>query len=156
MPAKSRSSRSGKVSAKKTDATQLGESSTLCRKLGQTQSSSREGSNGMGSLVQKILEPGAILTPTEALTASHWIRQIIALITGIVFGALRITGLPPIVTFCFISITGPFSFLSSFHQLDLDEIKEVGTIQTEGFFPSIALFFLTWILSFTIFLPQGT
>lgn len=156
MPAKSRSSKSGKASLKKADTTQLGEGSASCRNSGIIKSSSQVEINSTSSLLQKVLEPGVKLTPAEALAASHWIRQIIAFFTGIAFGALRLTGFPPIVTFCFISFTGPFSFLSSFHQLDLDEIKEVGTIQTEGFFPSTALFFLTWILSYTIFLPQST
>lgn len=156
MPAKSKSSKNGRGSARKTDAAQLSDGPTSPRNPGSGQLSCQTGNAAAGSLVSKVFEPGAELTPTEALAASHWIRQTLAFITGIIFGALRLTGFPPIVTFCVISFSGPSSLLTSLHPLDLDEIKEVGTIQTEGFFPSVALFFLTWILSFTIFLPRAT
>lgn len=154
MPSKSRSSKTAEV-ARKGGTAQIDTLSSLSRKSTSSNNANQKRPPDENlSLVQKVFEPNAELTPQEALAASHWIRQILALVTGIVFGILQLTGFPPIVTFCFLSFSAPFSFLSSLHQLDLDEIKEVGIIHTEGFFPSAALFFLTWIISFTIFFPK--
>lgn len=106
-----------------------------------------------GSLWKNILDPDSDISPTEVLKAAHWIRQMLAVLLGFVFGAFQLTGFPAIVTFISLSFMGPTALLSSIRELDIEEINKTNTIQMEGFVPATALFILTWVVSYTVFLP---
>lgn len=152
MPTKSRSK--GNKAAAKLSAANTSKNNAASSQETQPAATVQDGRKV--NLFAKIFQPGSMLTPTESLTAVHWIRQILAILTGILFGALRLTGYPPVMAFFAVSYTAPFTLLSSIRQLDLEEITDAGSIQTEGFFPATALFYLSWIISYTIFLPAAT
>lgn len=157
MPAKSRSNRISKSSVKARDGSIKNSASASSPDLTTTEKLDHlDGQDAKANLFEKFIQPGAKLTPEEALASTHWLRQFIAIIVGTGFGIFRLMGFPPIVTFLVIAFTTPYSILSSMHDLDLEEIGTKGTIQTEGFFPATALFFLSWIISFTIFTPPAT
>ncbi|CAN8072459.1 unnamed protein product [Agarophyton chilense] len=107
-------------------------------------------------LVQRVLNSDLPLSSEDAVDAVHWIRQIMAIFIGTAFGILQLKGFPAILTFFSVSLLAPTAILSFFHELDLEEINKHHTIQTEGALPSMALFILSWTLSYTVFLPQNT
>lgn len=111
--------------------------------------------NNKRTIVAKLADRDYNLTPEEALLAVHWIRQLLAIFIGILFGVMRLTGSSPILTQILFSFTGPSTVLSLIREIDLDQIAEIGSIQTEGFAPGMALFFLSWIISYTICLPAA-
>lgn len=108
------------------------------------------------TLWQKAFDREAELEPQEALKITHWIRQAMGIIIGTVLGFLQITGAPGILTFFLLSFVGPPAFLTNFHDIDIEEVNKVGTVQTEGLMPGGALFILSWIISYTVFLPAST
>lgn len=166
MPTKSR----GKSSSKSSGGNKHGTSgktemtSSSSSLSTSTSSSSVPGSKGVSArdanakrtLVSKVFEPGYALSPSEVISAAHWIRQILAIIVGAIFGLMQLKGFPPVMTYCVLALTTPHTVLSAMHELDLDEIATKGSIQYEGFFPAAALFFLSWIISYTIFLPAAS
>lgn len=96
------------------------------------------------------------LTSQEALNAAHWLRQAIGIAFGISFGVLQLTGAPCVMAFLFGGAMLPPAVLSLTNEIDVEEISKIGTIQTEGMMPGFALFLLSWILSYTVFLPPGS
>lgn len=105
-------------------------------------------------LWKKVFNREATLTPKEILSTAHWIRQVLAILLGIVYGVLQLKGLPFVMSFIITSLSTPPALLMLFHEIDQDEVAKIGHIQTEGFMPAGALFLLSWILSYTCFLPS--
>lgn len=105
------------------------------------------------SLWQKVFAKDEQLTPRETLKAAHWMRQLIGIIIGILFGVMKFTGAPAIMSFLLTTVMTPPAFLGLFNELDLDEINDESPMQAEGIMPSFALFLLTWIVTYTIGLP---
>lgn len=105
------------------------------------------------SFWQKAIARDAQLTPEEALKAIHWIRQAAGLIIGTIFGVAQFKGALAILTFFFFSLVGAPALLSVTNELDIEEISQVAPIQMEGLWPSFALFLLSWIITYTVFLP---
>lgn len=158
MPLKSRSKAASKQSKTTAGKTTTATATTTAKKT--TESASKEiqaktpsQNEPNTSLLKRVLKPGTEISATEAFTVVHWIRQLLGIFVGISFGLFQLTGFPAIMSYVALSLTMPFSILSLSHELDVEEVSEAGSIQTEGFLPATALFFLCWIISFTIFLP---
>lgn len=110
-------------------------------------------SHASKTLWQKVITKEVQLTPEEALKAAHWIRQVTGVIIGIIFGIAQFKGAFAMLTFLFLCVVGAPALLSFTNELDIEEIAQVSSIQTEGLLPSFALFLLSWILTYTVFLP---
>lgn len=108
------------------------------------------------SLWGKVFDRDVALSTDEALEASHWVRQASGILLGSIFGTLQLTGFPAIFVFFMVAFAGPSTFLSYFNELDIDEISKTGSMQTEGFMPSFALFVLFWVITYTIRLPPSS
>lgn len=108
------------------------------------------------SLWAKAFDKDVELTVQEALSAAHWIRQATAVVVGTSFGVLQLKGAPAIMTYILVSALFPSALLSFSNELDAEEIAKVAPIQMEGMMPAMALFLLTWILSYTVFLPPSS
>lgn len=105
------------------------------------------------TLWQKVISKQVQLNPEEALRATHWVRQVEGVIIGTIFGVAQFKGALTILTFLFLSVMGAPALLSLTNELDIEEIAQVSSIQTEGLMPSFALFLLSWIITYTMFLP---
>lgn len=147
-------SRSGRLTTSRASASSIAKADSKTKQPTEQQPQCITTDNNNNGLFSKVIQPGYELSAEETLAAAHWIRQILAVFLGIVFGIIKMKGFPPVMTYVAVSLTTPYSLLSSLHELDLEEIGSKGTIQTEGFFPATALFFLSWIISYTIFLPS--
>lgn len=108
------------------------------------------------SLWEKVSRKDIELSTEEALRAVHWIRQLVGFTVGIVFGFIPLLGAPAILGFFTISTVAPPAIMSISNELDTEEIAKTSPIQTEGFMPATALFLLTWIVSYTVFLPPSS
>lgn len=105
------------------------------------------------SLWQKVRDTDVELTPDEALRAAHWMRQGLGIFFGFAYGVVPFLGAPAIMTYLLLAAMIPPAILSIWNELDIEEIAKTSPLQTEGLMPSTALFFLTWIVSYTVFLP---
>ena len=115
-----------------------------------------EQQNPKQSLWSKVFVKGVELTSEESLKATHWLRQAFGVIFGTICGLAGFTGSPVVIAFAIATFSGPTAFLSMLHDIDIEEISKHGSIQMEGLMPSVALFLLSWIITYTIRLPPKT
>lgn len=91
--------------------------------------------------------------PDEVLTALHWVRQAYGVGVGLLFGLLGVTGAVGAIAYlfsCFVLTTGYFRVYLGVDEEDLVDAPGGGSLQTEGLFSSVALFVLTWTLSYSL------
>lgn len=105
------------------------------------------------SLWQRVTTTDVELTPEEALRAVHWLRQGLGILIGFLYGLIPLLGTPAILSYFLLATMVPPAIMSLWNELDIEEIAKTSPIQTEGLMPSTALFMLTWIVSYTMFLP---
>ena len=76
-------------------------------------------------------------------------KQIIGIITGIVFGAIGVTGIVGILLFLAISTGLMMYYSKNYLHIDEDEIEN-HKMFTESTLPSLALFMLCWVMTYSI------
>lgn len=107
-----------------------------------------------GHLLQRAFNSQFELSAEDVLSVAYWIRQVLALLVGVIFGFMQLTGFTAILGFLGAALMAPTAMLSMFRELDFDDINKRSSLQTEGIAPALALFILTWTISYTVFLPQ--
>ncbi|XP_059905368.1 uncharacterized protein RAB5IF [Gadus macrocephalus] len=85
----------------------------------------------------------------EFLDVIYWIRQIIAIILGVVWGVAPLKGFLGIAIFCIINAGVLYVYFSSFQQIDEEEYGGTWELTKEGFMTSFALFLVVWIIFYT-------
>lgn len=84
----------------------------------------------------------------ELLDVIHWQRQILAIVCGIAWGAIPLTGLPAFLGFMALNLAVTFSWYRV-QRIDEELYNGHQALLAEGFPPSISLFLLVWILTYT-------
>ncbi|XP_032376692.1 GEL complex subunit OPTI [Etheostoma spectabile] len=85
----------------------------------------------------------------EFLDVIYWIRQIIAVILGVIWGVAPLKGFLGIAIFCIINAGVLYVYFSSFQQIDEEEYGGTWELTKEGFMTSFALFLVVWIIFYT-------
>ncbi|XP_037540019.1 uncharacterized protein RAB5IF [Nematolebias whitei] len=85
----------------------------------------------------------------EFLDVIYWLRQIIAVILGVVWGVAPLKGFLGIAIFCVINAGLLYLYFSSFQQVDEEEYGGTWELTKEGFMTSFALFLVVWIIFYT-------
>lgn len=98
----------------------------------------------------KLLDPEASWDKDQLGDALHWIRQAIALICGLLWGAIPLVGAIWIVLFLLLSSGIVYCYYAVVLKIDEEEFGGHGTLLQEGMFASITLFLLAWILVYSI------
>jgi hypothetical protein len=78
----------------------------------------------------------------------HWLRQVIALLCGVVCGILPITGMMAITAFLFLNTYIPYYYYTSYANVNVDDFGAQKLLM-EGYQPSFALFMLAWVLVYS-------
>mmetsp|Transcript_22662 Transcript_22662/g.47060 ORF Transcript_22662/g.47060 Transcript_22662/m.47060 type:complete len:141 (-) Transcript_22662:88-510(-) len=86
----------------------------------------------------------------EFLEAVYWVRQIIALVCGIVWGVMPLRGMMGIVLFLGANLGGTYVYYGKYAAVDEEDFGQV-IITQEGLWTSVGLFMVTWIFTFTLF-----
>uniref|UniRef100_A0A3Q0T7A3 RAB5 interacting factor n=1 Tax=Amphilophus citrinellus TaxID=61819 RepID=A0A3Q0T7A3_AMPCI len=76
----------------------------------------------------------------EFLDVIYWLRQIIAVILGVIWGVAPLKGFLGIAIFCIINAGVLYVYFSSFQQIDEEEYGGTWELTKEGFMTSFALF----------------
>ncbi|KAM3127024.1 hypothetical protein pb186bvf_020868 [Paramecium bursaria] len=108
----------------------------------------KKGFNSIGQLVQFCLSSNEDPTQDQVKEALFYVRQVIALIIGIVAGFYNLTGIATIIGFVMIQMGFAYYYTYRFLQADEEKI-EVTEIYLEGFPVSFGEFMLSWILVYT-------
>ncbi|KAM4738300.1 GEL complex subunit OPTI [Anableps anableps] len=85
----------------------------------------------------------------EFLDVIYWLRQIIAVILGVIWGVAPLKGFLGIAIFCVINAGVLYVYFSSFQQIDEEEYGGTWELTKEGFMTSFALFLVVWIIFYT-------
>ncbi|QDZ23193.1 Rab5-interacting protein [Chloropicon primus] len=86
----------------------------------------------------------------KLLDALHWLKQIMGVICGVVFGFLPITGFVGAAAFAAINAASSHTFYHSYLQIDEDDYGGHSALLGEGFMPSVFVFQLCWILTYSL------
>jgi len=101
------------------------------------------------SLWKKALNRDTVWEKDEILDVLFWIRHVVALLIGCLFGLLQLTGLPGFILYISIWFTISQAYFKWFLDLDEDDFGGWGTVQQEAAWSSFALFLFTWIIVYT-------
>ncbi|XP_057472783.1 uncharacterized protein LOC130761312 [Actinidia eriantha] len=98
----------------------------------------------------KLLDPEASWDKDQLGDVLHWIRQVVALVCGLLWGAIPLVGGIWIVVFLVISSGIIYAYYAMILKLDEEEFGGHGALLQEGLFVSIMLFLLAWILVYSL------
>ncbi|XP_077236904.1 uncharacterized protein LOC143878514 [Tasmannia lanceolata] len=98
----------------------------------------------------KLLDPEASWDKDQLGDVLHWIRQVVALICGLVWGAIPLVGAIWIVVFLVISSGIIYGYYAVILKVDEEEFGGHGALLQEGLFASLTLFLLAWILVYSL------
>jgi hypothetical protein len=83
----------------------------------------------------------------EVLDAVYWIRQILAVIMGFVWGLLGVTGFLGIISFAILNSMAAYAIANN-TGYDFDPDESLLSVK-EGFMATFASFLVTWIVTYT-------
>ncbi|KAL4558231.1 hypothetical protein LXL04_036429 [Taraxacum kok-saghyz] len=98
----------------------------------------------------KLLDPEASWDKDQLGDVLHWIRQIVAVICGLLCGAVPLVGGIWIIVFLVISSGIIYGYYGVILKLDEEEFGGHGPLLQEGLFASITLFLLAWTLVYSL------
>ncbi|XP_010256903.1 PREDICTED: uncharacterized protein C20orf24 homolog [Nelumbo nucifera] len=98
----------------------------------------------------KLLDPEASWDKDQLGDALHWIRQVVALVCGLLWGAVPFVGAIWIVIFLVLSSGIIYGYYSIVLKIDEEDFGGHGTLLQEGLFASLTLFLLVWILVYSL------
>ncbi|KAJ6820109.1 uncharacterized protein M6B38_399380 [Iris pallida] len=98
----------------------------------------------------KLLDPEASWDKDQLGDVLHWIRQVVGLLCGLLWGAIPLVGAIWIVLFLVISSGIIYGYYAHVLKIDEEECGGHGTLLQEGLFASFTLFLLAWILVYSL------
>ncbi|XP_042475166.1 respirasome Complex Assembly Factor 1-like [Macadamia integrifolia] len=98
----------------------------------------------------KLLDPEASWDKDQLGDALHWIRQVVALVCGLLWGAVPFNGAIWIVVFLVLSSGIIYGYYSIILKIDEEDFGGHGALLQEGLFASLTLFLLLWILVYSL------
>ncbi|XP_077217358.1 uncharacterized protein LOC143851756 [Tasmannia lanceolata] len=101
-------------------------------------------------ILAKLLDPEASWDKDQLGDVLHWIRQVVALICGLLWGAIPLVGAIWIVVFLAISSGIIYGYYAIILKVDEEEFGGHGALLQEGLFASLTLFLLAWILVYSL------
>ncbi|XP_062208220.1 uncharacterized protein LOC133909696 [Phragmites australis] len=102
------------------------------------------------SKLAKYLDPEASWDKDQLLDAVHWIRQVLGLVCGLLWGAVPLVGAVWIALFLTISTGIVYWYYAYLLKIDEEDFGGHGAILQEGLFASFTLFLLSWILVYSL------
>ncbi|KAK9813960.1 hypothetical protein WJX73_006960 [Symbiochloris irregularis] len=85
----------------------------------------------------------------ELLNTVHWLKQVLALVCGLLWGVVPLTGLAAFLGFVALNLAAVFCWYRM-QRLDEDLYGGHQVLLSEGFPPSVAVFLIVWIATFTV------
>ncbi|CAH1432470.1 uncharacterized protein LOC111880330 [Lactuca sativa] len=99
---------------------------------------------------EKLFDPEAFWDKDQLGDVLHWIRQIVALVCGLIWGSIPLVGGIWIVVFLLISSGIIYGYYAIILKVDEEEFGGHGSLLQEGLFASITLFLLAWTLVYSL------
>ncbi len=87
----------------------------------------------------------------ELLDVVYWLRVLLAVACGAVWGCVGVQGVVGFVGYATLSSAVVFLFATRYVIVDVESYGGERTLVTEAFMPAGAIFLLCWIVTFTVF-----
>lgn len=99
------------------------------------------------SSFQKALTQEAVWEQKdEFLDVIYWMRQVIGLITGLLWAIIPLKGAMAIGIFFIINCGAVYLYCSTFQRVDEDEYGGYGEILKEGLMTAFATYMICWVI----------
>lgn len=98
----------------------------------------------------KLLNPDASWDKDQLGDVLHWIRQVVAIACGLLWGSVPLVGGIWIVVFLLISSGIVYGYYAIILKVDEEDFGGHGALLQEGLFASITLFLLAWTLVYSL------
>ncbi|XP_027347179.1 uncharacterized protein RAB5IF homolog isoform X2 [Abrus precatorius] len=98
----------------------------------------------------KLFDPEASWDKDQLGDVLHWIRQVLGLVCGFLWGAIPLVGGIWFILFLVLSSGIIYSYYAIILKVDEEELGGHGALLQEGLFASITLFLLSWILVYSL------
>ena len=85
----------------------------------------------------------------EFLDVIYWIRQILGVVLGLIWGIAAFQGLIGMVSFSALNAGLLYVYFSGYQSIDEEEYGGVWELTKEGFMTSMASFLVCWIIVYT-------
>jgi len=115
-----------------------------------TKGKKKDSQNESQSLWSRSFKRSPDWTKEDLTEVVHWLRQIVAVICGVIWGIIPLKGFVGIASYCAISVV--VVLLYTLKYLGIEDEEDLGTsrwdLMQEGFMPALAFFLITWITSY--------
>ncbi|XP_047312150.1 respirasome Complex Assembly Factor 1-like [Impatiens glandulifera] len=98
----------------------------------------------------KLFDPEASWDKDQLGDVLHWIRQVVAILCGLLWGTIPLVGGLWIILFLVISSGIVYGYYALVLKIDEEEFGGHGTLLQEGIFASFTLFLLVWVLVYSL------
>ncbi|KAL3530763.1 hypothetical protein ACH5RR_010085 [Cinchona calisaya] len=98
----------------------------------------------------KLFDPDASWDKDQLGDVLHWIRQVVALVCGLLWGAIPLVGGTWIILFLVLSSGIIYIYYALILKVDEEEFGGHAALLQEGLFASVTLFLLSWILVYSL------
>ncbi|OVA17850.1 Rab5-interacting [Macleaya cordata] len=98
----------------------------------------------------KLFDPEASWDKDQLGDVLHWIRQVVAVICGLLWGAVPFVGAIWIIVFLLLSSGIVYWYYSIKLKIDEEDFGGHGALLQEGLFASMTLFLLVWITVYSL------
>lgn len=106
--------------------------------------------NGHLSKFRKVFDPEASWDKDQLGDVLHWARQLMALVCGLIWGAIPLVGGVWFMLFLALSTGIIFCYYAMVLKVDEEEFGGHGALLQEGLFASVTLFLLLWTLVYSL------
>jgi len=122
----------------------------MSKRKGATTVQATDGSLSISELFVKSLTVEATWDEKEEfLDVIYWMRQVFAVINGVIWGLLAFKGILGIGLFFAINCAIVYIYVAKYQKVDEDDYGGIQELLKEGLFTAFAAFLVCWILLFT-------
>ena len=112
-------------------------------------SSSSESSSIAATFSKALSAQSSWPDKEEFLDVIYWIRQILGVVFGLVWGFVAVKGLIGLAIFAALNAGILYIYFSGYQSIDEEEYGGVWELTKEGFMTSMASFLVIWIIVYT-------
>ncbi|ESQ42417.1 hypothetical protein EUTSA_v10015001mg [Eutrema salsugineum] len=102
------------------------------------------------SKLANLFDPDASWDKDQLGDVLHWIRQVVGLICGLLWGSIPLVGGIWIILFLAISSGIVYGYYAMILKVDEEDFGGHAALLQEGLFASVTLFLLAWILVYSL------
>ncbi|KAJ8478844.1 hypothetical protein OPV22_022571 [Ensete ventricosum] len=110
----------------------------------------QQNGHALPSKFAKLLDPEASWDKDQLGDVLHWIRQVLGLACGLLWGAIPLVGAIWIALFLLLSSGIIYGYYTYVLKIDEEDFGGHGALLQEGLFASFSLFLLAWILVYSL------